>query len=224
MAIILHIDTATRDGSVCLAEDGRVLASRESDRQQDHAAVVDIFIRDVLSECGLDRPDAVAVSGGPGSYTGLRVAASTAKGLAYGWEVPLIAVPTLLMMAGGKRAAEAEPDAFLYCPVIDARRMDVFTGLYDARLHLIGTEGAVTLEEGFLEDYRDRPVQVFGTGTEKLEKLFSARKSWRFEPFRCHASQLVPFSAAAYREGRFEDPAYFEPFYLKAFYRPAAGG
>lgn len=224
MAIILNIDTATEIGSVCLAADGVVLGSRANKQQRDHAAVIDLFIAELLTECGINRGqiEAVAISGGPGSYTGLRVGASTAKGLCYGWEVPLIAVGTLEMMAGARIGAEDSVSGSLYCPVIEARRLDVFTALYDKQLHPYMQPGATTLDDHFLSRYRDQPMEIFGTGMDKCQTLFSGISAWRFIPFECHASQLVPFSEKAFREKRFEDLAYFDPFYLKAFYRPGS--
>lgn len=222
MAIILNIDTATETGSVCLASGGRVLGARSSHQQRDHAAVIAVYIAELLKECGirLGQLDAVAISGGPGSYTGLRVAAATAKGLCYGLGIPLIATGTLEMMAAARRAEGAGRPETLYCPVIEARRMDVFGALYDGALRPLAGPGLMTLDENFLSDYRDRPVEVFGTGMDKSEQVLGDFVPWRFIRFQCHASQLIPFSEQAFREKHFEDLAYFDPFYLKAFYRP----
>lgn len=222
MAIILNIDTATEAGSVCLAADGRVLGSRASYQQRDQAAVIAPYIAELFAEAGIapSTLDAVAITGGPGSYTGLRVSAASAKGLCYALDVPLIAVPTLEVMAGARMAEGGGEADTLYCPVIEARRMDVFGALYDSRLEIQVPAGAMTLDEHFLAAYRESPVEVFGTGMEKCEKVFGSLASWRFVPFLNDASQLVPFSEKAFLEKRFEDLAYFDPYYLKAFYQP----
>lgn len=206
---------------MCLAADGKVLGSRASHQQRDQAAVIAPYVAALFDEAGISpaKLDAVAITGGPGSYTGLRVSAATAKGLCYALDVPLIAVPTLEVMAGARLAEGGEQDT-LYCPVIEARRMDVFAALYDGRLESLIAPGQMTLDEHFLAAYRGKPVEVFGTGMEKCEKVFASITCWRFIPFRCHASQLVPFSEKAFRQKRFEDLAYFDPYYLKAFYTP----
>jgi tRNA threonylcarbamoyladenosine biosynthesis protein TsaB len=207
---------------VCLSADGRVLASRASHQQRDQAAVIAPYVAELFEEAGISPSglDAVAITGGPGSYTGLRVSAASAKGLCYALDVPLIAVPTLEVMAGARVAEGGGGEDTLYCPVIEARRMDVFGALYDSRLELLVPPGAMTLDEHFLAACRRSPVEIFGTGMEKCEKVFASVSSWRFIPFLNDASQLVPFSEKAFREKRFEDLAYFDPYYLKAFYQP----
>lgn len=223
MAIILNIDTATEAGSVCLAKDGAVLGFRAGDRQKDHASVIVPFVLELIASCGLVRSqvEAVCISGGPGSYTGLRVAAATAKGLCYAWGVPLIAIGTLEMMAAGMRSMLPPVAAQLYCPVIDARRQDVFTALFDQTLSPLMAPAALTLDTSFLQPYRGRSVQIFGTGMAKCEQLFPDVPGWSFRDYSCDARHLAPLSQEAFTGRRFQDLAYFEPFYLKSFYRPA---
>ena len=226
MALILNIDTATEAGSVCLARDGVSLGSRINLHQKDHAAVIVPFIQEIFKACNIDgsQIEAVAISGGPGSYTGLRVAASTAKGLCYAWGVPLIAVNTLEVMADGMRSTRPYglPAPGYFCPVIDARRMDVFTALYDADLQLIVQPTPMTVDENFLAQYQQQPVCIFGTGMGKIEKLLSHKTNWFFQEFTCHATYLAPLAERAFHEKQFQDLAYYEPAYLKPFYRPPA--
>lgn len=227
LALILNIDTATEAGSVCLARDGDPLAERTSAEQKEHASHLMPFISELLEQCGVGGTEieAVAVNGGPGSYTGLRVAASTAKGLCYAWGVPLLAMGSLEVMTFGMQRQEAGgPAGGLWCPLIDARRMDVFTALYDDSLRPVLAPRAETLTETFLEAYRDRSICFFGTGADKARFLDGADRSWRFVPFRSQAKFLAPLAEKAFQAGRFQDVAYFEPFYLKAFFQPGTSG
>jgi tRNA threonylcarbamoyladenosine biosynthesis protein TsaB len=236
----LNIDAATEAGSVCLARDGVSLQAEINTTQKDHARVIAPFIRDLLERCDVpkERIEAVAITGGPGSYTGLRVATSTAKGLCYAWGVPLIAIGTLEMMASGMKTILTSPyrplsmsrgktpdrRRLLYCPMIDARRMDVFTALYNADLQPLVPPAAVTLKEDFLERYRESDVVLFGTGSAKAEDLVAGGPRWYSHPFICHASYLAPLAEQAFQQGKFQDLAYFEPFYLKSFYSPPPKG
>lgn len=218
MALILNIDTATERGSICLGKDGHPLISREIFPQKNHAALTVPLIEELLRREGLHlrQLDAVAVSGGPGSYTGIRIATATAKGLCYGLDIPLIAVGTLLMMASGIR--DEYPGDILFCPMIDARRMDAFTALYDSRLELLRVPAAVTLDENFLDDYRGRRLVIFGTAKDKAKQLLEATGNWLFADFTCDAAYLVPLAEVCWEKKQFEDLAYFEPAYLKSFY------
>lgn len=217
MALILNIDTATEAGSACLAKDGIVLGSKINTHQKDHASVIALFIEELLKENKIEFSgiDAVAISGGPGSYTGLRVAASTAKGLCYAWNIPLIAINTLKMMTNG--IINLQPGK-LFCPMIDARRMEVFTALYDVDLNPIIEPAAVILDDHFLREHRQSSVIVFGSGRQKAEKMYKGTTSWQFIEFTNHAEFLVSLSEQAFAEKQFQNLAYFEPWYLKAFH------
>ena len=226
MALLLNIDTATPVGSVCLSKDGQCVAEKISTEQKDHAALVGPFIAELLADTGIKGTelDAIAISGGPGSYTGLRVATSTAKGLCYAWQKPLIAVSTLAMMASGIRAewqGKKDPEAF-YCPMIDARRMEVFTALYDSEWHVVVPPEAVVLDEHFLEAFQQRPVLIGGTGMPKAQRLFAASTAWQFVPHVSRAAHLIALAEQAFAAGDFAELAYFEPFYLKSVYLPGA--
>ncbi len=230
MALILNIDTATPAGSVCLSRDGRVIEERINLEQKEQASVIAPYIQEVLRDAGFkgEELDAIAISGGPGSYTGLRVAAATAKGLCYAWDIPMIAISTLKMMANGMRALRSEQlqtpvgerSRTLFCPMIDARRKEVFTALYNVHLEELVAPEAVILEDSFLEEYRDREVLAFGTGAPKAKEILKRRSNWQFEPFTSKAAQLVSLAEQAFREKQFVDAAYFEPFYLKSVYLP----
>jgi tRNA threonylcarbamoyladenosine biosynthesis protein TsaB len=180
------------------------------------------FVSELLEQCRV-RPaqiEAVAISGGPGSYTGLRVAASSAKGLCYAWGVPLLAIGSLEVLTYGmQQTVPADPDG-LWCPLIDARRMDVFTALYDNELHPLLSPRAETLAEDFLEPFIHKPIHFFGTGADKARFLAKPGRSWRFSSFNSGAEFLAPLAESAFQSGQFQDLAYFEPFYLKAFFQP----
>lgn len=227
MALILNIDTATENGSVCLAKDGVPLADRKMESQKDHSALTIPFIRDMLKEVNVNirEMEAVAVSGGPGSYTGLRVGTATAKGLCFALDIPLIAINTLEMMAAGYRSMiqlhDQKDIEILYNPVIDARRMEVFTALYNRDLEAIISPAAMVLHEDFLLEYRQAPVYIFGTARDKARDIFKNNKVWHFPDFTCNASYLAPLAEVYFKKGDFQNLAYFEPFYLKSFYRPA---
>lgn len=234
MALILNIDTATSAGSVCLSRDGVPLAEQINMDQKDHAAVIAPLIKKIVEEnlVSFEEIDAVALSGGPGSYTGLRVAASTAKGLCYAWNIPLIAINTLKMMANGMKSTLAQSVEHkaqssqvinhFFCPMIDARRMEVFTALYNWELKPVIGPAAVVLDGSFLHQYRQEPVSLFGSGMLKAKKLLAQQPaSWHFYHLTCKASYLAPLAEQAFKERQFQDVAYFEPFYLKSFWKKA---
>lgn len=219
MALILNLDTATETGSVCLAKDGTAVRTMINSRQKDHAGVVTSFIETLLRELGVSPTsfDAIAISGGPGSYTGLRVAAATAKGLCYAWNRPLIAINTLEMMANGMRMKGVEEA--LFCPMIDARRQEVFTAVYDQALTpVIPPEALVLDPESFRDLLSASRVCFFGSGSIKWQNILPPSGNAVFGEYQPDASHLASLAEAAFTEKKFEDPAYFEPLYLKSFY------
>jgi tRNA threonylcarbamoyladenosine biosynthesis protein TsaB len=222
MALILNIDTATTTGSVSLSCDGQVIQTLVNEKQQDHAATMILFVQQILKEQGIlpAALDAIAVSAGPGSYTGLRVGVATAKGLCYAWHKPLLAISTLQMMAQGLISTLKDEQAW-YCPMLDARRQEVFMGLYDAGLQEIMPPQAMILEPSSLEaQLATRKIYFFGDGSPKWELMLSSHKNAIFAKYVISAAHMAPLSAQAFDQKVFVDLAYFSPFYLKPFYSP----
>lgn len=217
--MILCIESTSKNCSVALVRDGEVVRIREERGEgYSHAEKLHVFIEEII--LGEDmKPSglrAVAVSKGPGSYTGLRIGVSAAKGLAYALDIPLIAVDTLGMMA---LQVAKEHRADVYLPVVDARRMEVYCGKYDAEGQAISETRAAIIEPDFY-DVKDKKVLIFGEGSEKCISSLPANYTVLPDIFPSAAMMAEP--ASRYLEqGLTEDVAYFEPFYLKEF---VAGG
>ena len=222
MSILLHIETATPVCSVALTQDDRILAIRETSEKNSHSQVVTVFIDEMLKECGLEpmQLDAVAVSKGPGSYTGLRIGVSTAKGICWALDKPLISVGTPEAMAMGMRQKYSQPESLpiLFAPMIDARRMEVYTGLFDEDLNNILPVYAAIIDENTFEEFIEDHIICFaGDGAEKCEAVLK-HPNFRFiNDFDASATYMAPLAVAKFAAGNFEDVAYFEPYYLKDF-------
>jgi tRNA threonylcarbamoyladenosine biosynthesis protein TsaB len=196
----------------------------ESEEPRSHAVRLTPLIEDILKEAGIKAADleAVAVSRGPGSFTGLRIGVSTAKGIAYGASVPLIGIDTTLSMFHGfykTAAAKYGPgENDIFCPVIDARRMEVYYSVYDSPgKNLTGT-GAAIIDKDFPAGHNDSPrIFIFGDAAAKCREVIRGRNVIIDDEFRLSASYLGKPAYEAFDEKRFEDVAYFEPFYLKDF-------
>ena len=227
MALILNLDTSKQICSVALAQDGELIAQKESHEEKSHASLLSVFIRDILTEksIGVSDLDAVAVSKGPGSYTGLRIGVSTAKGLAYASGIPLISVDTLSALATGasnSNQLEREPTALdgpiLLCPMIDARRMEVFTATFHPSGEVVEAISAKIIEEdsyqGLLEHYH---IVFFGNGSGKCREIITHPNAIFLDGIETSAIYMIPLAEAAWQQKSFEDVAYFEPFYLKDF-------
>ena len=239
--MILCLETSTAVCSVALVENGNVVALRESLDGQNHAEKITLFIDEVMKEAGVAYKDldAVATSMGPGSYTGLRIGVSTAKGLCYAMEKPLIAIDTLAAMAYGFNDAETQrgkvtelmvgvnsqsqgqsqqPTAIL-CPMIDARRMEVYTAFFNEKLERTSeTEALVIDENSFMELKQNNHLYLFGDGADKLAALFENDENITVvEKFHCSAAYMAKLADEAFTNEQFVDTAYFEPFYLKNF-------
>ncbi len=221
MPSILHIETGTEVCSVAISRGEEVIALKESLEGRNHARDLGVFVREVLTEAGMAplELDALAVGMGPGSYTGLRVGVSLAKGLAYGSKIPLIAVSSLEGMAvlGRRIIPETELPHFCLRPMIDARRMEVYTQAFDPQLRpLTEIEAVVIDEHSFSETLADRKIFAFGDGAAKCTGTI---RSDHFVVLDLHASArgLIPIALEKFRHGEFVDTAYFEPFYLKDF-------
>ena len=223
--MILCLETSTAVCSVALVENGNVVALRESLDGQNHAEKITLFIDEVMKEAGIAYKDldAVATSMGPGSYTGLRIGVSTAKGLCYAMEKPLIAIDTLAAMACGflsqKPKAKSQKPTSILCPMIDARRMEVYTAFFNEKLERTSeTEAIVIDENSFMELKQNNHLYLFGDGADKLAALFQNDENITVvEKFHCSAAYMAKLADEAFTNKQFVDTAYFEPFYLKNF-------
>jgi tRNA threonylcarbamoyladenosine biosynthesis protein TsaB len=219
MALILHLETASPVCSVALSLDGKVVGLRESSEEKSHAVKLTLFIEELLKEHGTEPAglDAVSLSLGPGSYTGLRIGTSVAKGFAFGAGVPLIGLPTLKVMAAGF-IQNQHPGEGLLCPMLDARRMEVYTALYDSSLNeTLPTEAHIIEEESFREWLNRQPVYFFGSGSSKTAEVIRHPNAIQGGPFPLSAAFQARLAEQEFAEGRFLDTAYFEPHYLKEF-------
>lgn len=219
MPNILCIDTSTDICSVILGDDNGVLIERISREGRDHSAKAGVFADEILKEAkekGIDKIDAVAVCSGPGSYTGLRIGVSLAKGLCYGYNIPLIGIDSLKLMARQARDQHNLPQDAILCPMIDARRMEVYTSQWDTEINMKGEPEAKIIDE---ESYQDieAPFYYFGTGAEKLKETLSKENFNYIADIYPMAEGLLAPALDAYKAEAFEDVAYFEPFYLKQF-------
>lgn len=222
MAIILHLETATRSCSVALSDNDRLLALKETQRENSHAEMITVFIQEALTEAGLQihQLDAVAVSKGPGSYTGLRIGVSTAKGICYALNIPLLSVNTLFSLAQGVLHLDHDFDAkTLLCPMIDARRMEVYYALFDLSLNELKPNAAeIITSESFSEYFQENSLLCFGDGAEKCKTLFEGVQKIQFiDDVFLSAQYMIPKALERYNRSEFENTAYFEPFYLKDF-------
>jgi tRNA threonylcarbamoyladenosine biosynthesis protein TsaB len=221
MSLILQIETATTVCSVALARDGEVLAYKEVEQRNIHAEVITVFIDELLKTTGKQyrELDAVAVSSGPGSYTGLRIGISAAKGLCFGLDIPLIAVETLEAMTDGIIARHSFGGDVLYCPMIDARRMEVFTAIFDAQGNrVMPTSAEIIDENSFADLLQKHKIIFFGDGAVKCTEALSGNTNAQIVGgFTNSAQYLTKRVTAKYEANNFEDVAYFEPYYLKDF-------
>jgi tRNA threonylcarbamoyladenosine biosynthesis protein TsaB len=231
MALILCIETATGVCSVALFRDEVQLGIRESTASNVHSSMLTTFMDEVVKSSGIhyNDLDAVAVSMGPGSYTGLRIGVATAKGLCYALDKPLIAIPTLQSMAGGMNCqlptANRQPPTAnfqlptLFCPLIDARRMEVYSALYDEHCIEVREVRAEIIDDFSFQDYLANHRVVFGgDGAQKCKPLFENHPNALFPAdFSVSAGSMLPFARERFNRGQFENLAYFEPFYLKDF-------
>lgn len=224
MSLILCIETGTDICSVGLARDGELVSLRESDEGRDHAKNVAVFVDELLRENGVaaEELSAVAVGMGPGSYTGLRIGVSFAKGLCYGLQIPLVAVGSLDSMVQVAREdyeagiidVERWEDAVL-CPMVDARRMEVYTQMFDAKGKSLNEVKAEIVTEDSFADWRsERPFVIFGNGAAKCQEVLSDAILINVTP---SARGLAALAHQRFEAGQTEDIAYFEPFYLKDF-------
>lgn len=220
MSCILNIETSTDVCSVSVSQDGACIFSQEDHKGPNHAVKLGTFVDEALSfaDSHAIPLDAVAVSCGPGSYTGLRIGASMAKGICFGQDLKLIAVPTLELMAVPVLLREEVEDGALLCPMIDARRMEVYSAVYDRALHEVRGIQADVVDAETYREYLDRgPVYFFGNGAEKCMEVINHPNARLIKGVEPLAKWMFPIAERRIAQEKYEDVAYFVPFYLKDF-------
>ncbi|MEG1498634.1 MAG: tRNA (adenosine(37)-N6)-threonylcarbamoyltransferase complex dimerization subunit type 1 TsaB [Bacteroidales bacterium] len=226
MPTLLHIETSTEICSVALSSEDKIISFRESAKGNEHAALIATYISETLQETGYKFKDidSIIIGKGPGSYTGLRIGVSTAKGLAYALEKPLIGISPLQAMAKQaatliKKQIESQNQNILFCPMTDAGRMEVYAGLYDIYGHEIRKVSADIVDTNTYAEYlQNYTIYFAGNGCTKCKPTLSSFPNALFlEDLRPSARYMLPLALEAYKEENFENIAYFEPFYLKDF-------
>ncbi|MGQ1908905.1 tRNA (adenosine(37)-N6)-threonylcarbamoyltransferase complex dimerization subunit type 1 TsaB [Marinifilum sp. RC60d5] len=226
MALLLNIETSTAVCSVALGKDGKLLALKENKEGMKHASHLTVFIQDILKENELSMTDldGIAVSMGPGSYTGLRIGVSTAKGLCFGANIPLIAISTLESMTKAVQETKdislliKNPETAYFCPMIDARRMEVYTAFYNSKTEQIKDISADIIDENsFEETLGEREIVFFGDGAAKCKEIIKSESGIFIDNVSTTAVGMIELAEQKFQNMKFEDVAYFEPFYLKDF-------
>ena len=216
MALILNIETATTNCSVSLAQDGDTIALlEENDKNYSHSERLHVYINDVLVKANksLKELDAIAVSKGPGSYTGLRIGVSAAKGLCFSLDIPLISVLTLEALA-----CQVNVDQGFIIPMLDARRMEVYSSIYNHNHELVrDTEAKILEKQSFQDLLNQDKVYFIGSGVEKSKTLIQHKNAHFIEGRLPSANEISLLSYYKYKKSDIENVAYFEPFYLKDF-------
>lgn len=223
MAWILNLETTTTNCSVCLSKDGTLVAVREYNGEgYSHGEMLHRFIKEVLAEAGLHirQLDAVAVSEGPGSYTGLRIGVSAAKGICFSLNIPLITLPTLEILARQLQVNEG-----VLVPMLDARRMEVYTAIYDHQYQLLEAPMALVIDESaFAEVLQQQQVYFLGNAVTKVAPCIHHGHAHFCPEYTLPSARQMPLMAEARFQSKvFADVAYFEPFYLKEFYMAKPG-
>lgn len=229
MSVILHIETATEGCSVAVSEDGANIFStdnfeelkQQGKKDTNHSKRLGVFVDEAMSftdNHGIPF-DAVAVSSGPGSYTGLRIGVSMAKGICYGQNLKLISIPTLEILSVPVLLVHDDlPEDALICPMLDARRMEVFTALYTRALRpVIDTQAMVIDENSFKEQLDKHPIYFFGNGSGKCKEVIKHPNAHFIDGIELNAKYMAPLAEKKFLREEFEDVAYFEPFYMKEF-------
>lgn len=220
MAWILHIETSAKNCSVALSRDGNLLFDKVDTAGSSHSVQLGLFVDEALKvvEGEGQSLDAVAVSSGPGSYTGLRIGVSLAKGVCYALGIPLISIPTLDLLADEVIRTRSLPEDARICPLVDARRMEVYTAVYDAKGAVLQPVSAVIVDETtFAEELKSHRIWFVGDGAEKCRAIIGSENAEFDGQTVPLASSMLALAEKRYLEQQFEDVAYFEPFYLKDF-------
>lgn len=220
MSCILHIETSTEVCSVAVSQDGASIFSKEDFKGPSHATELGVFVDEALSfaDSHAIPVDAVAVSCGPGSYTGLRIGVSMAKGICYALGAPLIGISTLEVMCVPVLLFRDLPEDALLCPMIDARRMEVYATVYDRALRVKRETGADVVDENSYSEFlAEHPVYFFGNGAAKCKDKLTHPNARFLDDIHPLAKWMFPLAEKAVARNDFKDVAYFEPFYLKEF-------
>lgn len=218
MAKILNIETSTSVCSVALSDNGEVFAIEETHQANSHSEKLSLYIDDVINKSGikLSQLDAIAVSCGPGSYTGLRIGVSAAKGLCFGLDIPLIAISSLKAMAW-EAFHQTQRTDILYCPMIDARRQEVYTALYDSKGNeLLPVHARILDKDAFHEFLEKYFIAFMGDGMPKM-KVYNLNRGLWFDNIYASAKNMVSLAENSFLNKDFKDVSSFEPFYLKDF-------
>ncbi|MEO9474243.1 MAG: tRNA (adenosine(37)-N6)-threonylcarbamoyltransferase complex dimerization subunit type 1 TsaB [Cyclobacteriaceae bacterium] len=225
MAVILALDTSTKVCSIALHQNGEEIGHQAYHLQKSHSSLLPIIINQLLENVEMQKKDieAVAISGGPGSYTGLRIGTSTAKGFCYGLQVPLLSFDSLDSMYEAVKNSVSKDT--LVCPMIDARRMEVYCNLRDAEGDRIWKSKPLILDENVFDDFADRQILLIGNGAEKCRDLFASKPNIQINAkLYPNAFAVAELLESKFQKGEFEDLAYFEPDYLKEFQTKAPKG
>ena len=218
MSLILSIETATKVCSVALHREGELLGFQELFLEKSHSTHLAVMIEQLLSNCQVTAKDltAVAISKGPGSYTGLRIGVATAKGLCYALDIPLISVNTLEGMTHQLKLTPLNVE--YYCPMIDARRMEVYCLIFNREFEVVSeTKAVVVDEDSFSEWLQKGRVLFFGNGASKCTELLEGPNGIFMPNIQASATSFGSLASTKYEMGKFEDLSYFEPYYLKEF-------
>jgi tRNA threonylcarbamoyladenosine biosynthesis protein TsaB len=217
MPAILLIETATEICSTAISQDGAIIAQKEAEAPYSHGEQLTLQIQTCCKEAGLSlaQLDAVAISAGPGSYTALRIGTATAKGICYARQKPLVAVDTLEAIAVAT-IAKTQREKALYLPMIDARRMEVYTAIFDGQGQCLEPPHARVISESSFDQYLEQGYSLVlsGNGAEKCLSILP-EKGVHFEAIYCRAKNLIPMAEKKLKNNQVESLAYFEPFYLK---------
>ena len=222
--MIICLETATELCSVALIDSSGVISLKESNESKSHASLLTLFIEEILKENSIRASDldAIAVSKGPGSYTGLRIGVSAAKGLAYSAALPLIGIDTTLSMFYGISVNDFQPDYeendTIFCPMLDARRMEIYYALYDNNGKILKDITAEIITADTFSNFPEsQKIVLFGSGAAKCLDVIKRKNIHHADDFRISASHMLKPVYDDFNKGRFEDVAYFEPLYLKDF-------
>ena len=219
MAYILNIETSTTVCSVSISKNGELISFKEINNGYTHAENLHVFIEDVIKDSSItiNQLNAIAISKGPGSYTGLRIGVSAAKGLAFSLNIPLIALDTLQIMTNS--CVNTTEEIAVYCPMIDARRMEVYTSIYDKNLdQLLETEALIVDETSISKFSEYEKIYFFGDGMQKCKDVLRSLPNANYiDPVIPSSKAMCDLAFKKFCNKQFEDVAYFEPFYLKDF-------